>query len=116
MRLAFITALVLVLAGFAAGQEKKAGKAIMLNAANLPPVAKAKAGDTIVVTVRINPADVDRIREQSSNNNVAVKSAAGVGAMRITVSSAQKGKAKIAWTIDTVDGKKQVQELEVEFE
>jgi predicted nicotinamide N-methyase len=95
---------------------KKEEKVHQFNAANLPALAKAKVGEKIVVTVGINPADVDTIREQSSNNNVTVKSAAGGGIMVVTVSAARKGKSKIVWTIESLNGKTKIQELEVEFE
>jgi hypothetical protein len=83
----------------------------------LPKVVKVKAGESVVVTYKFNPADVEEIKGNSDNRNVKVKGAAGNRVVQITIKSDQKGKAKVGWEIHQVNGRVDGRkELEVEFE
>src|SRR6516162_5194035 len=63
----------------------------------LPKVVKVKAGESIVVTHKINPANVEEIKGKSDNRDVKVKGAPGNGVIQIIIKSDQKGKAKVGW-------------------
>jgi hypothetical protein len=50
---------------------------------NLPRTVRAKAGEPIVVTYRINPADVEEIKCRSDSRDVTIKGEGGNGIIRI---------------------------------
>src|SRR5262249_52149936 len=110
-----VVALVVVPA--AAEEKKGAAKNHEYTLDKLPKLVKVKAGDSIVVTHNINPADVEETTAKSDNTDVTVKGKAGNGVIQITIRSDKKGKAKVGWQIQQkngrVDGRK---DLEVEFE
>src|SRR5262249_32600240 len=83
----------------------------------LPKVVKVKAGESIVVTYKIDPDDVEEAKGKSKNKDVTVNAAAGNGVVQITITSGQEGKAKVGWEIHQVNGRVDGhKELEVEFE
>ena len=118
MRVLFSYAVLAFAVTVVTAEDKKAeGKKHEYAPDKLPKVVKVKAGESIVVTHKINPADVEEIKGKSDNRNVRVKGAAGNGVIQITIKSDQKGKAKVGWEIHQVNGRVDGRkELEVEFE
>jgi hypothetical protein len=118
MRILFSSiVLALAVAASAAEDKKVEGKKHEYDPAKLPKVVKVKAGESIVVAHKINPADVEEIKGKSDSRDVTVTGKAGNGVVEITIRSDKRGKAKVGWEIHQsngrVDGRK---ELEVEFE
>jgi hypothetical protein len=118
MRVLFSVVILSLGVGLSAAEDKKVeGKRHEYSPDKLAKAVKVKAGETIVVTHKINPADVEEIKGNSDNKDVTVKGVAGNGVVQITIASDKKGKAKVGWAIHQangrVDGRK---ELEVEFE
>jgi hypothetical protein len=109
---------VLMLAALACvADEKKEGKKHEYEPGKLPKVVKLKAGDSIVVTYKINPADVEDIKSKSDNGDVTVTTEAGNGVIKINVRLGKKGQAQIEWVITQANGKVEgVKELKIEFE
>jgi hypothetical protein len=107
----------LSLGAFVCAEDKKEGKKHEYEPDKLPRAVKVKAGESIVVTHKINPADVEETRGKSDSKDVTVTGKGGNGVVEITIRSDKKGKAKVGWEIHQingrVDGRK---ELEVEFE
>lgn len=117
MRVLFsLVALSLALAAATAEDKKGEGKKHEYDPAKMPKVLTVKAGQSIVVTYKINPADVEETKGKSDNRDVTVKGEAGNGVLRIVIRSDQKGKAKVGWLITQVNGRMEGrEELEVEF-
>ena len=116
MRL-FSMIVLLGLGGFALAQDNKEGKKHEYAPDKLPKLVKVKAGESIVVIYKINPADVEETKGKSDNKQVTVKGAAGTGVVRIIITSDKQGKANVGWQIFQSDGRVVGrQELEVEFE
>jgi hypothetical protein len=118
MRILFgFVVLALAIAAAAADEQKGGGKKHEYTLDKLPNVVKVKAGESIVVTHNIKPADVEETKARSDNADVTVQGKAVNGAVQITIGSAKKEKAKVGWEIHQingrVDGRK---ELQVEFE
>jgi hypothetical protein len=85
--------------------------------AKLPSVVKVKAGESIVVTYKIKPEDVEETKASSDKGDVTVKGEAGKASFQIVIRSDKKGKAKINWEIIQVNGRVEGwKDLEVEFE
>src|SRR5215467_6971559 len=118
MRVLFSYAVLAFAVTVVTAEDKKAeGKKHEYALDKLPKVVKVKAGETIVVTHKINPANVEEIKGNSNNRNVKVKGMAGNGVVQITITLDQKGKAKVGWEIHQVNGRVDGRkELEVEFE
>jgi hypothetical protein len=118
MRVLFSYAVLAFAVTVVTAEDKKAeGKKHEYAPDKLPKVVKVKAGESIVVTHKINPADVEETKGKSDNKDVTVRAAAGNGVVQITIKSDQKGKAKVGWEIHQVNGRVDgCKELEVEFE
>jgi hypothetical protein len=118
MRVLFSAVALVLAVGLSAAEDKKAeGKQHEYAPDKLPKSVKVKAGESIVVTYRIDPAGVEELTVKSDNKAVTARGAAGNGVVRITITSGAQGKAKVGWEIHQangrVDGRK---DLEVEFE
>jgi hypothetical protein len=114
----FVVMVLALAAAAAANDEQKGeGKKHEYTPDKLPKLVKVKAGESIVVTHNINPADVEEIKSKSDNADVTVQGKAVNGVVQITIRCDKKGKAKVGWEIvkitGRVDGRK---ELQVEFE
>jgi hypothetical protein len=117
MRL-ILMAVVFAVGAFAFADEKKDDeKKHEYEPGKLPKVIKVKVGESIVVTHKINPNNVEEMTGKSDNTSVTVKGQTGNGVVQITIRSDKKGKAKVGWEIHQTNGKVDGrQELEVEFE
>ena len=115
-RIVIFIALAFVLSASAADDENAKNKRHDYDSAKLPSTVKVKAGESIVVTYKIKPEDVEEIKAKSDNDDVRVKGEAGNADFRIVVRSDKKGKAKVHWAIHQVTGRAEGSEIEVEFE
>ncbi len=118
MRVLFIFVILALVVGVSPAEDKKPeGKRCEYAADKLPKSVKVKAGDSIVVTYRINPADVEETKVKSGNRDVVIKGDTGNGVTRIIITSSKQGKAKVEWAIHQVNGRVDGRkDLEVEFE
>jgi hypothetical protein len=105
MRTALCWMVALFALGFSVVAADEGGKTHVFERAKLPKMVKANAADTIIVVEDVKPEDVETIKVKSDNVAVKVKTEAAMGKVRVVISGAKKGKAKVEWEYETANGR-----------
>jgi hypothetical protein len=118
MRMMFGLVFLAVLVNFGGADDKKIeGKRHDYEPGTLPNKVKIKLGDSIVVTHKIKPADVEEMQGSTDNTDVTVRGRKGKDTIEIIIQADKKGKAKVGWEIFLKNGRLEGRkDITVEFE